>query len=571
MAASTRGGSASLPASNALQDKHLQRVVGRSWIAGHLSEGGADADPYPFVASIPPGGDAIPVAFHPASGEEIDRAAQAAWRAFHASGARSREDSAALLDRIATNIEALGDDLVAWACAETGLHAARIRAERDRTTYTLRLFAQTVRDGSWVRAAIDLGEPGRKPLPKPDLRRMLRPLGPVAVFGAGNFPLAYSVAGGDTASALASGCPVVVKGHPGHPGTGELVAEAITKAVAEVGLDPGTFSYLHAGGPREMEIGATLVKHPCIRAVGFTGSVEGGTAIARIAAERPDPIPVFAEMGSTNPVFVLPHAGRAGAEGIAEKLAASITGSNGQMCTCPGLIFMLKGEESESLLRHMASLLEATPQQPMLNRRTMETLARRVVEVTRTRGVETRVGRGLVSDPSSRAVASGPGLFRATLATFRAERTLHKECFGPVAIAIVCESEQEMLEGASLIQGSLTGSIFASAMDATLAAKLQGILEQRVGRLIFGGVPTGVEVCHAMTHGGPFPATNQQHTTAVGPLAIERWCRPVSYQNAPEQFLAPELRNENPLGIERTVNGIRTTEPIRVSAARAES
>ncbi len=546
-----------------LQDQQLQRVTGRSIVCGRVEEGASD--PMPFAAVSPPGGEPIGVSFHAASAEQVERAAQGAWRAFHVLGQRGRDDRAFLLERIAANVEAIGDDLIAWACAETGLTAARIRAERDRTTYTLRMFAQVVREGSWVRAAIDVGEPARKPTPKPDLRRMLRALGPVAVFGAGNFPLAYSAAGGDTASALAAGCPVIVKGHPGHPGTGELVAQAVAKAVAEAGFDAGTYSYLHAGGPREMEIGAMLVRHPCVRAVGFTGSFEGGMALAKIASERPDPIPVFAEMGSTNPVFLLRHALQSQGESIAEKLASSITGSNGQMCTCPGLLFVLKGEETEVALRHLTTLLEHTPPQPLLNRRTMETLAKRVGEVTRTKGVELRVGgggRGMAMEVSRQGVtsgiASGPGLFRTTLATFRAERTLHKECFGPVAIVVVCETEQEMLEGASLVQGSLTGSIFASAMDATLATKVQGVLEQRVGRLIFNGVPTGVEVCHAMTHGGPYPATNQAQSTAVGALAIERWCRPLTYQNAPEQNLPPELKGENALGIERVVNGVWT-------------
>ena len=357
-------------------------------------------------------------------------------------------------------------------------------------------------------------------------------------------------------------CPVVVKGHPGHPGTGELVAHAIVKSVAESGLDPGTFSYLHAGGPREMEIGGALVRHPCIRAVGFTGSLEGGTALARIASERPDPIPVFAEMGSTNPVFLLKHALQSQGESIAEKLAASITSSNGQMCTCPGLIFAVRDDATEHVIRHLATLLESAPTQPMLNRRTMETLAKRVGEVTATPHVDLRAGRSVVANPRNPSIASGPALFRTTLATFRAERSLHKECFGPVAIFVVCESEQELLESVALTQGSLTGSIFAGAMDAALCARVQATLEHRVGRLIFNGVPTGVEVCTAMTHGGPFPATNQPHTTAVGALAIERWCRPVTYQNAPEQSLPDELKSENPLRIERQVNGVRTKSTV---------
>ncbi len=543
-----------------LQDQQLQLVTGHSIVNGQISTQGED--PLPFQAFASPSGVPIALSFHAASASEIEHAAHAAWRAFHLLAQRTRDDRALLLDRIAANIDALGDDLVAWACAETGLTAARIRAERDRTTFTLKMFAQLVREGTWVRAAIDIGEPTRKPIPRPDIRRMLRPLGPVAVFGAGNFPLAYSAAGGDTASALASGCPVIVKGHPGHPGTGELVAHAITKSVAESGLDPGTFSYLHAGGPREMEIGAALIRHPCIRAVGFTGSLEGGTALAKIASERPDPIPVFAEMGSTNPVFLLKNALQSQGDSIAEKLAASITSSNGQMCTCPGLIFALRDDATEQTIRHLATLLENAPPQPMLNRRTMEVLARRVGEVTTTEGVELRAGRAVVVNARNPTIASGPALFRTTLASFRAKRTLHKECFGPVAIFVLCETEQELLDAVALTQGSLTGSIFAGAMDATLSAKVQAILEHRVGRLIFNGVPTGVEVCTAMTHGGPFPSTNQPHTTAVGALAIERWCRPVTYQNAPDQNLPDELKSENPLAIERVVNGVETRAAV---------
>lgn len=545
---------------NTLQPERLQLVSGYSLIGGKPCE--RSEDPLAFLALTPPNGEPIPVEFHAASAQDVEQACRGAWRAFHALQSRPAEDRADLLERIAAKVEGFGDDLVAWACAETGLTPTRIRAERDRTIYTLRLFAGVVREGSWVRAAIDIGEPARKPLPKPDLRRMLRPLGPVAVFGAGNFPLAYSAAGGDTASALASGCPVIVKGHPGHPGTGELVARAVCEAVAEVGLDPGVFSYLHAGGPREMEIGAAVVRNPCVRAVGFTGSMEGGMALARIASERPDPIPVFAEMGSTNPVFLLRHALQSQGESIAEKLGSSITGSNGQMCTCPGLIFALHDEHTDAFVRRLATLLDHTPAQPMLNRRTLDTLLRRLGEVAGVKGVELRAGQagsgGAAARAAGGAIASCAALYRTTLSTFRAERTLHKECFGPVAIVVVCENEQVMLDGASLIQGSLTGSIFGAALDAALATKVQAVLEQRVGRLIFNGVPTGVEVCHAMTHGGPFPSTNQPHTTAVGPLAIERWCRPVTYQNAPEQNLPRELRNENPMGIERVVNGVIT-------------
>lgn len=559
------------PPPTALQTLDLTSLQGTSIIAGHQPRRAphtlGDA---PFYATAPATGDLIPLPFHPATLPEIDAAANAAWRAFHSSSTLPPNTRAELLTRIASNIESRGEDLITWASTETGLTPTRIRAERDRTTYTLRLFADLVRQGRWVRASIDLGEPARKPTPKPDLRRMLRPLGPVAVFGAGNFPLAYSTAGGDTTSALAAGCPVVVKGHPAHPGTGELVALAITNAIAELNLDPGLFSYLHSGGDTELQIGQSLVRHPCIRAVGFTGSLEAGRAIARLGNERPDPIPVYAEMGSTNPVFLLQHALDSQAKPIADKLAASITNSNGQMCTSPGLIFATKSEATDLFIRTLALHLGQTPQQPMLSRRTADTLLKRLAEVSKAKGVELHAGttpphttpphtpQQTATTLTSGPILCAPALYRTTLDAFRAAPTLHAECFGPVALMILCDAEEDLLHAAALIQGSLTASIFCAAFDAAIVARLQPILEQRVGRLIYNGVPTGVEVCESMVHGGPFPATNQPHTTAVGPMAIERWCRPVCYQNAPDLTLPPELKNENPYAIERMVNGVVT-------------
>lgn len=552
-----------------LQTLPTQHLRGISLIAGR------DGDPSPeptarlFHSTSPQSGEPIPFEFRCATEADVETACRAAWEAFQSYGAASGETRAAFLDRIAAGIDGLGDDLIAWAGAETGLSASRLKAERDRTTFTLRMFASLVREGSWVRAAIDPAEPARKPNPRPDIRRMLRPLGPVAVFGAGNFPLAYSTAGGDTASALASGCPVVVKGHPGHPGTGELVARAIAAAAESCSIHPGVLSFLHAGGEQEKAVGTSLVRHPCIRAVGFTGSFSGGMALARLGTERPDPIPVFAEMGSTNPVFVLRHALQSQGESIAERLASSITSSNGQMCTCPGLIFVQRDEHADLFARALARLLDAAPVQPMLNRRTRDTLAKRLAEVRAVKGVESRAARHAhgpltpADATTTGPITGGATLFRTTLDVLRAEPTLREECFGPAAILVFCESEQEMLEAATLVQGSLTGSIFGAAFDAAQTRKLQSILEQRVGRIIFNGVPTGVEVCHAMTHGGPYPATNQPHTTAVGPLAIERWCRPITYQNAPDQMLPPELKSDNPLGIERVANGVRTREAIK--------
>lgn len=553
--------------------------TGRSIVAGQPAPEPRSVDPGSVFRGIDPAsGRELPTPFIPATPEDIDRAGWQAWQAFFAMGQRSASDRAALLERIADGLASMGEALIAAATDETGLGPARLVSERDRTINTLRMFADVVRDGSWVQASIDTAQPSRRPVARPDLRRMLRPLGPVAVFGAGNFPLAYSTAGGDTASALAAGCPVVVKGHPGHPGTGELAARAVADAVAKLGFHPGTFSFLHGGAvgsPRDFAIGEHLVRHAAIRAVGFTGSFSGGMALARVAAARPDPIRVFAEMGSVNPVFVLPDAAETQTQAIAERLAGSITNSNGQMCTCPGLIVGVRSSGMEALVRALAAALEATPAQPMLNRRVLAAYARRVGETARTAGVEVRAGT-LPETPAPGADAPGPlrcspVLLRTTGAVFLKSPALHDEIFGPAAIAVVCESEEELFQAAAAIHGSLTGTIWATGADTPAATRLHQVLEQRVGRLIYNGVPTGVEVCASMVHGGPFPATNQPHATSVGPLSIRRWCRPVCYQNAPDEMLPPELRAANPLRIRRMVNGMFAGEAEREpDSARAD-
>jgi NADP-dependent aldehyde dehydrogenase len=547
--------------------------TGRSIVAcvhAGSATGPVQAPEAKFYAIDPHSGRELSTLYLAASPDDIEAAGWAAWRAFHALGRRAPQDRAALLDRIAHNITNLGESLLAIAADETGLGAARLVSERDRTVHTLRMFARLVAKGDWVDAAIDTGQPSRRPTPRPDLRRMLRPLGPVAVFGAGNFPLAYSTAGGDTASALAAGCPVVIKGHPGHPGTGELVARCVAQAVIDLDFDPGTFSFLHSGGPREIGIGQQLVKHPAIRAVGFTGSVAGGLALARIAGERPDPIPVFAEMGSTNPVFVLPGACEAQQVAIAERLAQSAMNSGGQMCTCPGLLFLVKGAHAEDFLKSLASHFNQSPTMTMLYPRVQSLFGRRVRELAAVTGVDLRAGSPNAghapTSESADAWQSGTPvrcsavLFKTTFDIFRRNPTLHDEVFGPAMLAVLCDTPEQMLDAAASVHGSLTGTIWAGAVDADLAMGVQAVLEQRVGRLIYNGVPTGVEVAEAMIHGGPYPATNQAHTTSVGPLAIKRWCRPVCYQNTPEAFLPPELRASNPLGLRRLVND-RWQEP----------
>lgn len=544
----------------------------RGWsiIAGNNAPCPTATPEHAFKAINPANGAELPIDFHPATTRQVQEAGEKAWEAFFAIRAKSPSDRARLLELIAQRIRALGDALLQVASGETGLTTTRLMAERDRTVHTLLTFAEVVRRGDWLGATIDRGDASRSPVPKPDLRRMLVPLGPVAVFGAGNFPLAYSTAGGDTASALAAGCPVIVKGHPGHPGTGELVARAVTDAVRAAEFPPGTFSFLHSGGEREKPIGSSLVRHPCVRAVGFTGSLGGGLALDKIARERPDPIPVYAEMGSTNPVFVLRHALEGQAKSIAEKLYASLVNSNGQMCTCPGLIFASRSDGAEALIRAMSERVEAAEPAPMLGGRTRTNFLGRVNEVAKIEGAEARAGGpqaghippGGAGGGAKHPVLASPAIFRVTYDVFVKNPTLLEEVFGPAAVVVICDADEQLAEAAARFQGSLTASIFAGGYDAAAVRQLTTILEQRVGRIVYNGVPTGVEVAHAMVHGGPFPATNAPHTTAVGPKAIERWARPVCYQNAPEAMLPPELKSANPLALRRLVDGDWTDAKI---------
>lgn len=502
-------------------------------------------------------------AIHPATGTpgepsysaatpaQVDAAARAAANAFRAG--LPRDLRTALLEAAADQIAGLGDGLLTLAAEETGLAATpRLAGERDRTVFQLRTFAGVVREGSWVEATIDHGDPARKPLPKPDVRRMLRPVGPVAVFGASNFPLAYSVAGGDTASALAAGCPVVVKGHPAHPGTGEMVARAVQRACEKAGAPAGTFAFLHAGGDRDLAVGQELVTHPAIQAVGFTGSPAGGMALVRLANGRPQPIPVFAEMGSVNPVVVLPSADD---PTLGEKLAASAMMSGGQMCTCPGLVFAVKGPHLDALAAGMQAAFAKAAPVVMLSSRVREGYVKKLHETSHARGLETLAGVG-DQPPAAGPLTGAPTLLRTTSADFRRDPKLAEECFGPSAIVVACESVDDLLGALELVQGSLTGTLWTNPADAN-APRALAALAARAGRVVVNGVPTGVEVCPAMVHGGPFPACNRPDTTAVGAFAIRRWCRPVCWQNTPDALLPEELRETNPCRIFRVVNGKR--------------
>jgi 2,5-dioxopentanoate dehydrogenase len=486
--------------------------------------------------------------FHAASLADVDRACELASHAFDAFRGAGLEDRALFLEAVAENIAGIGDELIVRAMAETGLPRPRLEGERARTIGQLRLFAAVVRQGSWLGLRIDTAQPERTPR-RPDLRLRKIPLGPVAIFGASNFPLAFSVAGGDTASALAAGCPVVVRGHPAHPGVGELVARAIAKAVTEGGLPPGVFSFVT--GPAH-EIGTLLVANPHIKAVGFTGSRAGGLALCAVAAARREPIPVFAEMSSVNPVFLLPGALEHDAENIARGFATSVTLGAGQFCTNPGLIFAAASADLDRFIAAAADALSSCNAQTMLTSGIHQAYEDAVAWLASARGVHAR-GQGLD--------ASGPNQARGALFVtdgdaFRQNPRLAREVFGPSAIVVQVERPESLLGLIDVLEGQLSATIHLRETDFGLASRLLPALERKVGRIIANGWPTGVEVAHAMVHGGPFPATSDSRMTSVGSLAIERFLRPVCYQDIPGAVL-PETLRDGERRFERLVDGVR--------------
>lgn len=503
-----------------------------------------------FRGVEPATGAELEPAFAEATEEEVDRAlalAAAAHPAFEDAG---RERRAEFLERAAAGIEALGDALLERAQAETALPPARLAGERGRTCGQLRAFAGVVRAGNYLNARIDRADPERSPLPKPDVRSMERALGPVAVFGASNFPLAFSVAGGDSTSALAAGCPVVVKGHPAHPGTSELVARVLIEAAADCGLPEGTVSMVQGAG---YEVGARLVEHPATRAVAFTGSLAGGRALFDLAAQRPDPIPVFAEMGSINPVFVLPGALAARGEALAQGLAGSVTLGVGQFCTNPGLVVLQKGAAAEAFVEHLRVGLSDVGEGSLLHAGIRSGFERGRDQLAAVAEVESLLEFAAIAGSSG----AQPALFLASAATLLAEPSLQDEVFGPSTLVITCEDAAEMRAVAGALAGQLTGTIQAEGGgDDELAAELAGLLAQRVGRVLYGGFPTGVEVCSAMVHGGPYPASTDARSTSVGMRAIERFTRPVAYQSFPQALLPLELRDAGPPSMRRLVDGV---------------
>ncbi len=510
-----------------------------------------------FQARNPATGDALEGEFVEATAGEIDAAARAAERAFDPYSALSAFRRAEFLRSVAQQTLALGDRLLARAAAETGLPSARLESERARTVSQILLFAELIEEGSWVGARIDRALPDRKPQPRPDLRRMLIPSGPVAVFGASNFPLAFSVAGGDTISALAAGCPVVVKAHPAHPGTSDLSASAIRLAAREIGMPEGVFSMVHGRSP---EVGITLVTHPSIRAAAFTGSHVAGRTLYDAAALRPDPIPVFAEMGSSNPVFLLPGALQERGEAIARGFAASVTLGSGQFCTNPGLAVLVDAPASNAFLKAAGDLLAGAAAGTMVHAGIKSSYDQSVAEAARTQGVAIAArSQAAGAHPETEARAA---LLLTDARTFLANPRLSSEIYGPATIAVRCASRPEMLQLARALHGHLTATVHGTDRDLEEFPELVAVLRRKAGRLVFNGFPTGVEVSHAMHHGGPYPASTDPRETSVGSAAILRFARPVCYQDFPPSALPEELRNENPRGIWRMIDGDLTKDPV---------
>jgi alpha-ketoglutaric semialdehyde dehydrogenase len=502
-------------------------------------------------ATSPLDGRELPGRFCLASPDDVEAAMQAAAAAAEPLARATGEARALFLERIADEIMGLGDALIERAGLETALPAARLTGERGRTVNQLKLFAAMARDGSWVDARIDRSQPDRQPLPRPDLRRMKRPIGPVVVFGSSNFPLAFSVAGGDTASALCTGNPVVVKAHRAHPGTSELVAGAIQRAVEACGFPAGTFSMLHGAGS---VIGTALVRHPATRAVGFTGSRAAGRALCDAAAARPDPIPVFAEMSSLNPVFLLPGALADRGGEIAKGFVASMTLGVGQFCTKPGLVFAVAGPALDAFMAAVSAGLTDVAPASMLSADIRAAFEHGRDTVAGQPGTVV-VARAATGADAAKTQAAGI-VVRTDAETFAARPALAEEVFGPFSLVVATRSPEQMESLARQIDGQLTATIHGTAEDLATAGGLLDILATKAGRLIVNGFPTGVEVCHAMQHGGPAPATSDSRFTSVGSAALERFIRPVCYQDVPPSLLPDALQDGNPLGIMRLVEGV---------------
>ncbi len=495
------------------------------------------------------------IVYSEASDIEIEKAVELASQAFKIFKSISGVKKSEFLNEIANEIEALGDDLLQVYCSESGLTKNRALNERSRTIFQLRTFADLVKEGSWVGATIESADLNRQPIPKVDLRKMLVPLGPVVVFGASNFPLAYSTAGGDTAAALAAGCPVIVKSHPMQTGTGELVASAIINAASTTGMPNGVFSNLNSRG---IEVGIKLVKHPQVKAVGFTGSIGGGRALYDIASQRHEPIPVFAEMGSINPVVILPEAIKQKGNEWAKTYASSITLGSGQFCTNPGLLFGVKGDDLSNFVQVLSEEIVKIEPTCMLHPKIVGAYESGKAKIQDQPGVHT-VGsfdKNIASNYGRQTIVTVEG------ANFLTNATLHQEVFGPFSMVVQCENSEQLEEIIVRLEGQLTGTVLAEKGELEKYKKVVSALQNRVGRIIFNGVPTGVEVCDAMVHGGPYPASTDSRFTAVGANSIMRWVRPFSFQSWPDASLPNELKNENSLEILRYVDGKQTKDKL---------
>jgi len=531
---------------------------GGNILGGEVAKAGATT----FRAVNPGTAEELPTVFHEATEAEAGRALQLAQQAFPEYRHKSADAIAKFLEAIAAGLETLGQELIVRAHAETALPEPRLLSERGRTASQLKMFATLIREGSWVDARIDRADPGRMP-PKPDLRRMLVPMGPVVVFGASNFPLAFSICGGDTASALAAGNPVVAKAHPAHPGTSEMAARVIQKAARDCALPAGVFSMVHGTKP---DVSVALVRHPSTRAVGFTGSLQAGRALFNAAAGRPSPIPVFAEMGSINPVFVLPNALKQRGAQLAQSLAKSVTAGVGQFCTKPGLVVGLEGATLDEFRQSLGASVSSTPSGTMLHAGIASRYGTECEKRLRIPDLQLVATQDKSSQDKSKTQAQA-AVFTTRAQSFLKNPELHEEMFGPSTLIVGCESVGQLEEIARSLEGQLTVSVHATEQDLKEHGGLIDILREKAGRLVFGGVPTGVEVGPAMHHGGPYPATTDSRFTSVGTAAILRFVRPVCYQDSPSECLPPELKDENPRGIWRLVDGEWTQAAIAVASS----
>ena len=527
-------------------------IHGKNIVGGAVSSLGDKT----FSAYDPRAGRELDPPFFESTIDQMERALELADDAARQLAETDHVRLEEFLNAIRTEISALGDQLVERAAQETGLDVERLKGERERTLNQIGLFVGMVKEGSWVDARIDTAQPDRKPVPKPDIRRLLEPIGPVVVFGASNFPLAFSVAGGDTISAFAARNPVVVKAHPAHPGTSELVGSAVARAVAATSMPEGTFSMLHSTRP---ELSLALVRHRATRAVGFTGSLRAGRALFDAAAQRPDPIPVYAEMGSVNPVFILPRALDEKGPAIADGLFRSVQLGVGQFCTSPGLVFGLQDASFEPFSQRLIESFDQAAPGTMLNPAICKGYAEGLDRAKGVAGV--RAFRSSHPNDPGRTEAQS-ALLVTDSGTWLRNRELHQEIFGPATVLIHCARKEDLLKAANALEGSLTATIHGTPEELAENSELIAVLRRKAGRLIFNGFPTGVEVGFAMHHGGPYPATTDEKFTSVGAASISRFARPLCYQGFPQGLLTPELQDANPRNIWRTVNGQLTRDPI---------